>query len=150
MFSTIATQSAYSRIFEKGFANSYYLGVNSAGTNFKAIFANGAPPFGTLESTTVLQAGKWYHVAATHDGANDFLYINGIQESTQANTVTLEDLAAIVTIGADAGGGTGWTGHIDDVRIYNTALTAAEVRDIYNEVMSVELFPTPRTFTRIM
>ena len=70
----------------------------------------------------------------TYDGATTKIYIDGIIEASATN--------ATGNIGANNGNlaigrweytpGRYFTGQIDDVRVYNYALTAAQVRDVYN------------------
>ncbi|KKU82672.1 MAG: hypothetical protein UY11_C0041G0001, partial [Candidatus Amesbacteria bacterium GW2011_GWC2_47_8] len=126
-------QNSYDRILEKNYTTSYYLGLDSTGTRFKGIFANSSAPYGTLDSSTTFSSGTWYHVVITHNGTTDVLYVNGIQEATQNNNVTLNESATIVKIGRQGPGATGYfTGSIDDVRIYNRALSGVEVRALYS------------------
>src|SRR5690554_1117490 len=74
----------------------------------------------------------WMHVAATYDGQSLRMYING----TLNGSLSLPSSPAIavnglpLTIGAEAGGYRGLQGAMDDVRIYNTALSAAEILEL--------------------
>ncbi len=80
-----------------------------------------------IRGNTVLNTGEWYHVAATWDGANVRIYVNGQLDNTPA--------ARSGTIGTDTrplylGGRAGadyFDGMIQDVRIYRTALSASEI-----------------------
>jgi hypothetical protein len=90
-------------------------------------------------TTAALNGGTWYHLACLIDYANDTatVYINGV---AQAMTGTISFTAGSTAntasrsnaIGAEENGGSNWfDGKIDDVRIYNRALTANEVSQIY-------------------
>jgi len=73
--------------------------------------------------------GDWTHVAATYDGTTLKLYVDG-EESDSVETADLPwNSNEQLHIGGDPGcGGRSWyTGLMDDVRIYNRALTADEI-----------------------
>lgn len=81
---------------------------------------------------TVLKVGEWYHLAETWDGQKWQLYTNGkLDASVPCKNIAGDDQN--IRIGRTGGPKTpAWfTGKIDDVRIYNYALTAAEIRDLY-------------------
>lgn len=87
---------------------------------------------GTLVGTTTLVANTWYHVAATFDGRQWTLYLNGnFENSTTIATSTLVSGTGDLNIGAYASGSYHFNGAIDDVRIYNRALSAAEIKNLY-------------------
>lgn len=73
---------------------------------------------------------SWTHLAGTYDGANWKLYVNGALVATTAGSIG----ASVITNGDWAIGSTGmgWTdyyaGGIDEVAIYNKALTAAQIK----------------------
>ena len=81
---------------------------------------------------------QWHHVAGVYDGSNAYIYIDGGLDS---NSVACSGNMATnnwdVYIGENSetlDGGTiarEWNGLIDDVRVYNYALTQTEVNDIY-------------------
>lgn len=64
-----------------------------------------------------LVRNKWNHVAATYDGANVNLWVNGVNTKTQAQTGTLSTGASAMTLGSDSGGSEYFVGLIDEVRL---------------------------------
>jgi hypothetical protein len=75
-------------------------------------------------------SNAWHHVAATQSGLNASLYIDGAL--CQSATVTaLGNGAGTIDIGR-FDNGYHFNGAIDDVRIYNRALSASEVQQLYN------------------
>ena len=70
----------------------------------------------------------WSHLAATYDGATMRLYMNGALVSSQARTGAIATSANPLQIGGDSLYGQYFNGNIDEVRIYNRALTQAEIQ----------------------
>lgn len=95
----------------------------------------------------------WYHVAFTFNGgtagaAGDLkLYVNGTyvaQNSTNGSFAGLEDKASDFTIGEydsndTESNNTAFTGYIDEVKIYSSALTADQIKIDYNAGASINL-----------
>lgn len=82
--------------------------------------------------TTATAVGTWYYVVATYDGSTLRLYVNGSLEASAASSVSMSDTTAPLRIAASAGGGSNFNGTIDDVAIYNVALTAAQIQAHYD------------------
>jgi len=81
-------------------------------------------------SAAGLQAGTWYHVVCTADGTNQYIYIDGVQRDTTtsgASDVTTELQLGIYSDESS----NALNGKIDEVRIYDKALTADEVTDLF-------------------
>ncbi len=98
----------------------------------------------TLTSLSTLPSGAWRHLAVTVDGGTAGLYVNGILEASAATTLTtLAVLAANDHLASQANYvGRDWEGRlfdgaVGDVRFYNVALTAAEVRGEYRRCGSL-------------
>ena len=71
---------------------------------------------------------EWCHIACSFDGTTLKCYLNGLQtDATPMGPITKSGTP--VLIGSD-GWGCDWIGGIDDVRIYNNALTADEIAEI--------------------
>ena len=76
----------------------------------------------------------WTHVAATFDGTNMRIYVNGELNGTQGKVGTLAQNASVpVWVGnTPVTNDKPWAGRIDDARIYNYALSQAEIQSIMN------------------
>ncbi len=78
-------------------------------------------------------ASTWYHVAFTFDGAKTSVYVNGKLENTlNFAGVHQQRYNPGVYFGASSHGGNAFDGKLDDIRIYDRALSAAGVADLYN------------------
>jgi len=100
--------------------------INGTGLRFR--LKTGATT--TLASITgQIQTGVWYHVVATYDGAEMRIYKDGDLIASQAKTgIVASDVSVPVAIGNQPAGGDPFDGLIDDVRLYNVALSEADVR----------------------
>jgi hypothetical protein len=93
-------------------------------------------------STTTPTTGTWYHVVGTYDGTNIKMYVNGKLEDSRATTVTPGTQTSSFVIGKNAMASNRYLdGKIDDVRIYNYALSLAQIQKIYNGGGSVNFGP---------
>jgi len=72
------------------------------------------------------QADQWYHIAATYDGAEMRIYINGVSAGTLPISLQIETNSSPLCIGNNCGDEF-FNGLIDEVAIYNTALSPIEV-----------------------
>jgi hypothetical protein len=72
-----------------------------------------------------LPAGVYTHVVATYDGAMMRLYFNGTPVGAKASVLTLADNAIAFQIGI--GGNAGFTGELDEVAVYDHALSSTRV-----------------------
>lgn len=79
---------------------------------------------------------KWTHIATVFDGTNIFLYINGeetdydIFESASGSRIDKSDFN--LYLGNDYFGNKGINGLIDEVIIYDRALSSEEIQQIYS------------------
>lgn len=96
----------------------------------------------TNNSTGTVPTGDWVHVAITYDqsatGSEISYYINGALDSTDPHTLgagAMDNNASVpVAIGnipTAAGGERPFDGLIDEVRVYDRALSATEIQEIY-------------------
>ncbi|MDF1498680.1 MAG: LamG domain-containing protein [Patescibacteria group bacterium] len=129
------TMEAWVYPFDLTFEN----GIISKRSNYRMVLRAGGElkfqTFGWTGALSSVNSNEWSHIAITYDGLTDLLkfYINGV------NVRTVNDYLPNGGINGDdlyIGKGhdltTSFNGSIDEVRIYNRALTADEVRYHYN------------------
>ena len=78
--------------------------------------------------TAQIPLNTWTHLAATYDGSTLRLYVNGTQVGSRAVSGSLATSTGALRIGGNSLWGEYFAGRIDEVRIYNRALTAAEIQ----------------------
>jgi hypothetical protein len=102
--------------------------------------ANGFTTAYNLLSTISLQTNTWYHVAAKDDGTTAKIYINGVENNSfTITTIIPGPSSSSPIIGAfNTVGNAHFDGYIDDVRIYSTALSDKDVKDLYEARAEVE------------
>jgi hypothetical protein len=78
----------------------------------------------TINSSTAVTAGKWYHVAVTKSGSNYVLYLNGTSVGTATNSFTLQN--GTFRIGTlwdgDGSGYQPYTGYVSNLRIVQSVV----------------------------
>jgi hypothetical protein len=75
---------------------------------------------------------RWTHVAAVHNGTNSVsIYIDGRRDATVVANA-LSSYTGTKALGASSDGASDFNGLLQDFRIYSSALTAANVRSIFN------------------
>jgi len=88
-----------------------------------------------------LKANTWYHMVAVYDGTQSDnagrvkIYVDGVSQALTFNGTfgaTSPTETRNVVIGATSNGQRFLTGRQDDTRIYSRALTAAEIKQLYN------------------
>lgn len=76
--------------------------------------------------------GAWHHVVGSYDGARACLYVDGRLDSVEAVSGLIWTNEHPVLVGLNAEHrGRGWSGMIDDVRIYSYGLSAGEVNMLF-------------------
>jgi len=78
--------------------------------------------------TGTLPPNSWTHLASSWDGNTLRLYVNGIQVGTKAVSGTLANSSGPFSIGGNEVWGEHFSGLIDELRLYNRALSATEVQ----------------------
>ena len=90
-----------------------------------------------IRGSTRLEAGSWHHIAGVYDNASKTMtvYLDGVKDGqTSFNTsgvpVTNNETVQIGARKAIHFGGPGTNGRIDEVRIYDRALSDAEIAEL--------------------
>jgi hypothetical protein len=92
----------------------------------------------TLTYDYVLSTAQWYHVAAIYGGGSLKLYLNGNLVATQSLSGSISADATKLTLGRNPNGTDKYfKGKIDEVRIFNVALTDTQLqRMVYQEIQN--------------
>jgi hypothetical protein len=140
---SLPTASNFANIISK-----YDIGANAGGYDFRIFNNAGTYQIGliTYNGTTggsnqdynlTPFIGQWVHLAAVYDGANSIVYVNGAEATRVANSVNPIANTKLLNIG-NHGIYNGselsryLDGKMDEVRLYNRALSASEVSRLYN------------------
>jgi len=127
----------WARLFDFGTGTTNYMFLSPvSGTNTVryAIKVNGGTEQ-QINSTGPLPAGEWHHVAVTLSGTVGTLYIDGVAAGTNNNMGNKP--SALGTTNQNYIGKSQFTADaylnsiVDEFRIYNRALTAAELKTVY-------------------
>ncbi len=104
-----------------------------------------------LESSSNVQITQWQHVAMTWSSGQPIrLYVDGIEntpsgtsEPNEGGTTAGCTKMIVGKGGKDLGATAGWKGLIDDVRVYNIVLTAADIRQVMRGESDLAWDPSP-------
>jgi hypothetical protein len=93
----------------------------------------GVGPNEDFTGTRNVNDGQWHHVAAVYDGSNRLIYVDGALDVSASASGLISQNSYPVCLGqtANAPGNYAFDGLIDEVSIYNRALSASEIRAIY-------------------
>ena len=114
-------------IFEK--LSAYYFNIRDAKPQF---YLEGVQSGGNYfaPSAGVLPTNAWAHVAATYSGTNMVIYVNATPVVSQVTNGTIAATSSDLWLGYGSPSRY-WQGYLDDLRIYNRALSAGEIRALY-------------------
>jgi len=102
--------------------------VHQAGTG--KVYLDWYEYSGEALSTSIINDGKWHHVAGTWDGTNAKIYVDGNMGDNETPS-SPASLTANTYIGARGSDGLYYQGMIDEVRVSNTVRSADEIRLAY-------------------
>jgi hypothetical protein len=109
--------------------------LNSGRFELRLLNTTGKPEFvdnaDSSTSPTAIATGQWYYLTGVHSNGVLFIYVNGVLQAQVSSNNSLPGSPSSY-IGSRNGSGFFINGLIDDVRIYNRALSAAEIQAIYN------------------
>ena len=96
-----------------------------------------------------MTSNQWYHAAATYDGALLKLYVNGVLEGAVATSVLPNNTTYPLQIGGNSLQNVWFPGCLDDVRIYGTTLSSADVATLFSSAPVPSPLPPPVTPPRL-
>jgi len=111
--------------------------INSGGNYFNSTVFNGKiNTYDGVNGVTTVDTfndNKWHHVVITYNGNNNVvIYIDGVSQTLDSTTFTVHDISnQDLSIGAD-NSGQFYAGNLSNIRLFNVALTAEQVAELYD------------------
>ncbi len=94
--------------------------------------------YGTPATTGIgFLNGDWRHVAGTYDGTNLKLYVDGSQVSSVSRTGNLITATGELYIGRTTTSANFFNGELDEVAVWDSALSSCDVKGIYEATTTV-------------
>lgn len=104
---------------------------------------NGALETWPFHSVLQIELNKWHHVVGVYDGTEAIIYINGELDSRKKFEGALKHNDENYWIGGRESDGLPYNGLVDEIRIYNRALSQAEV-EINRDAKGLAVEPTKK------
>ncbi len=126
-------------IFSKyngGVAGNYWLGIDNTG---KPNFSREASPWG-VTATNALPVNEWHHIAATYDGAQTKIYVDGVLSNTTSAPLSINQNVSNIKVNIGAGLSNNspahfFKGELDEIRVWNVARTATQIQQNFNTTL---------------
>jgi hypothetical protein len=87
-----------------------------------------------------IKPGEWFHVAGTFDGEELKLYLNGRVAKTQPYESVLNLRDTDLYVGNSSDGSQAFRGNLDEVQMYNYALSESTISDFYEDRVKSEIY----------
>lgn len=121
----------------------YQLWIDTTGEP-KITIGDGTMPVIDFPANAVINANEWVFLAATYSGTMTF-YVNGV--ATNSNIPNkFPAFGGDVYIGAASSSSNFLNGSLDDLRLYDRALTAADIAELYALAPMLSITPDPLDF----
>ena len=120
-----------------GNSSGFRISANNGSIQFGIVGSAGGVVTSTPSTAQALALGSWYHVVGTRDYTGSLLklYVNNILIGSNLNVTVGSQLrmSSGIHIARDVSAPTNFfSGLVDELRVYNTVLTEAEVGSLYN------------------
>ncbi|MCI0591228.1 MAG: LamG domain-containing protein, partial [Gammaproteobacteria bacterium] len=88
-----------------------------------------------------LLPNTWVHLAGTYDGKTERLYVDGVQVGSLKVSGNIQVTDGVLRIGGNSPWGEYFNGRIDEIRVYDRALTAAEIQSDMGTAIAASALP---------
>jgi hypothetical protein len=150
--SGVLSQAPWSRIAETQWDGGFYLGTDETGGKYKFIVNSGSGFTGSCGARLGCAEGGavtsgWHLVTGTYDGSTATLYVDGAMAASDTFAAPGNTTYPLYIGRYYADNGSGWNGAIDEVHLYNRAVTSAEVSALYGYIPPTISITAPTTST---
>ena len=134
------TYSVEAWIYPIDFSNNYIVGQSrgaTSGENFRMFILGTGHlqfPFSQVTLSPTIPINVWSNIIGVYNGSTSIVYMNGVQAGSSVIGYPTSDNGKIHLGNNGVNNNRGMNGSIDNVRIYNKALTSSEIADHYNKV----------------
>lgn len=121
-------------------ASKYEFSIDSNGKFRQGFYINGSRVVNTTPNPDIISDMKWHMITATYDGTNVKRYVDGVLVQTQAATGPLTGGSLTVYVGGRYGSSIDYGSKeifLSDARIYATALSADNIKELYQTSASI-------------
>ena len=136
---SVSIQTSYARIVFKGtnspFKPLYFLAYDSSGKYMRMVVYISGVAKSATSTTALTDPTKLYHIAGTYDGTDVKIYVDGTLEGTTSvlGDVEIDTGSEALGIGRNTEANSyGYKGLIDEVRIWNFALSQDQLGKVYD------------------
>lgn len=143
-FRTTQTGDNHAYFSRWGGSNSWLMRQDSA-TPTMFFFVNTSGGSAAAYGSYTANDGLWHHAVGTYNGANSRLYIDGVLAFTSSNVAgTIVDSGDWLSLGRESSSfAAAFIGDLADPRIYNYAMNASEVAQLYYPKTRWDLYREP-------
>ena len=130
------------------FTEGYDFKINSS-NEFEVSWYNSGGAIQTLTSSVEVPLNEWHHLAVVYNGTNAILFVDGVPDgvptsrSAPANPASNSNSFFIGAAGKNSPTAF-FHGNIDEVRVWNTALSVEQLRFIMNQEILANTDLTPK------
>jgi len=130
----------------------YAAEIAAGGIHFGLSTDNGVTQPFPSSGVVAISTNQWHHIAGTYDGATIALYVDGSLAASTPHTGSISANSGFLSIGSEDGrtaacpacvGTRYFHGLIDEVTVYNRALSASEIANIYGADSFGKCFSAP-------
>jgi len=110
-----------------------YLNNQTSTANKSITFKQGSEILNSEVSSSTLTANVWNHIVCQKTGSNYQIWVNGTLENSQNKIITnIVDNNHKFYIAGNGTTSSMFTGNLDEIRIYQTALTSTQISNLYD------------------
>ncbi|MFP4401232.1 MAG: LamG-like jellyroll fold domain-containing protein [Candidatus Woesearchaeota archaeon] len=129
----VQSSGSYPKLFVKQYQDPssdpwelYAIDLGSDGRTPRFMITDGVPSGHSVYlNGGVIPLDEWHHLLGTYDGSNASLYVDGILADSELASFSIGSNNMPIVMGAN-----NFEGHIDDVRLFNRALTQQEISSL--------------------